>query len=206
MFGQRINYPAIGTLIVAVLAVAVIPVLFFAPSVIHVKTAHNRGQLVLRVLMLAGLLVLSVGAYFVVAGRIANGVMGSELADTAPFAIALIAFVLAGQAIVYASTGGTWAEAKPFFDRALAKIGLGPRQAGLRKDHLRGMHLADVTGQRPPKWLADSSLQKPVALGWVTARNGGRWQRRSLPPWVRAMPRPARMRSGHSATASSSTC
>lgn len=167
MFGQRINYSAIGTLIVAVLAVAVIPVLFFSPSVIHVKTARDRGQLVLRVLMLAGLLVVSVGAYFTVASRIANGTMGRELAETAPYAIALIAFVLAGQAIVYAITGGTWAEAKPFFDRALAKIGLGPREAGLRKDHLRGMHLADLTGQRPPAWLTDSSLQKPVALGWM---------------------------------------
>lgn len=79
--------------------------------------------------------------------------------------------------------GGTWAasglvwlwagwlitrkhgrEVAPYFWRTLDFIFGKP---GLRKDHIKGMRLIDLTGKRVPKWLRDAKTMPPTSLGWV---------------------------------------
>lgn len=38
---------------------------------------------------------------------------------------------------------------------------------GLRKDHLRGMTLIDITGDKPPAWVDSEKAAMPVSLGWI---------------------------------------
>ncbi|CAM3310012.1 type IV secretion system DNA-binding domain-containing protein [Paracoccus nototheniae] len=87
----------------------------------------------------------------------ANGMTGEGYATVIFLLLKIGAAIFVAQWIVFFLTGGRWSDIAPYMTRL----------PGLKKQHLRGMSLVDVTRQRKPKWLADSNLIKPVALGWV---------------------------------------
>lgn len=122
------------------------------------RAAQSRLQLVAR-LVLIGALWLTGMWVFDQGGKTwqAGGMTGEGYAALIFLMLKIGAAMFVAQWILFFLTGGRWSDIAPYMTRV----------PGLKKRHLRGMALVDVTRHRKPKWLADSNLIKPVALGWV---------------------------------------
>lgn len=122
------------------------------------RAAQSGLQIVAR-LVLIGALWLTGMWVFDQGGKTwqAGGMTGEGYAALIFLMLKIGAVIFVAQWVLFFLTGGRWRDIAPYLSRV----------PGLKKQHLRGMSLVDVTRQRKPKWLADSSVTKPVALGWV---------------------------------------
>lgn len=87
----------------------------------------------------------------------ANGMTGEGYGEVVFLMLKIGAAIFVVQWILFFATGGKWRDIEPYLERV----------KGLKKKHLRGMSLVDLTRTRKPRWLTDSSVKKPAALGWV---------------------------------------
>ena len=162
---------------IAVLLVVGLGVLPFAviawSAFVTIHSARRTDKAVLRSVAVGVAVVVTVVVYQALGNKFAGRPLpmyGSPtFAADALFLLKITAlWTVIGAGLIWCAwglTGGQWHEVAPYFQRIRDRFSR-TRSGALRKDYLRGMGFADLTGTRAPKWLRDGSA-KPVALGWV---------------------------------------
>lgn len=122
------------------------------------RAAQSTLQLVVRLVLIGALWLTGIWVFY--QGDQAHRAAGMTSDSYAALIVLMLKIgiaVFVAQWVLFFLAGGRWRDIAPYMSRL----------TGLKKQHLRGMSLVDVTRQRKPKWLANSSVEKPVALGWV---------------------------------------
>ena len=147
--------------LVPILSLPTLGLGFAFVAALNLGADGSGGTLLLRLLGLTGIAAGAWHAGFSGDGtqRIAQ-VLGPLFGARALLMVGpvLVLSVLVLGIVLFAATGGTWAD----FAAWLARVG---RRGGLRKDHLTGMQVIDRT--QPPRGRANDPVAPQVALGRV---------------------------------------